>query len=87
MEHTVLAQHVALLEREQEVEHVQAALRAAGNRAGSAVLIEGAAGMGKSRLLDYAAARASELGFRVSGRRRVTRAMRGTTVCTGWPRT
>ena len=59
MEHSALAPPVALLEREHEVEHVRAALKAAGNRAGSAVMIEGAAGMGKSRLLEVAADRAT----------------------------
>jgi DNA-binding CsgD family transcriptional regulator len=55
----------ALLEREHEVERVRGAIRAAGRRAGSVTVIEGAAGMGKSRLLDVARTRATELGFRV----------------------
>ena len=65
MEQSTLARPVALLEREQEVERIRAALRAAGQRAGAALVIEGAAGMGKSRLLDEACARASDLGLRV----------------------
>src|SRR5947209_4005328 len=55
----------ALLEREHEVERIRAAIRAAGQRAGSVTVIEAAAGMGKSRLLDVAQTRAAELGFRV----------------------
>ena len=65
MKQSALARPVALLEREQEVERVRAALRAAGQRAGAALVIEGAAGMGKSRLLEEACARASDLGLRV----------------------
>jgi len=60
-----LAQPAALLEREHELERIVAALRAAGRQAGEAVVIEGSAGMGKSRLLDEARARASELGLGV----------------------
>ena len=55
----------ALLEREDEVERVHTTLRAVGRRAGAALVIEGDAGLGKSRLLQEARARASELGFRV----------------------
>jgi AAA ATPase domain len=55
----------ALLEREQEVERIGATLRAAGQQAGTALVIEGAAGMGKSRLLEEARVRASYLGLRV----------------------
>src|SRR5215510_10440712 len=58
-------QHTALLEREQEVEHLRAALHRAARRAGGAVVIEGAAGIGKSRLLDLAGASAPDLGLRV----------------------
>src|SRR5437764_6018451 len=54
-----------LLEREREVERVRSALRGVGQRAGMTVVIEGDAGMGKSRLLEVARLRASELGFRV----------------------
>jgi DNA-binding CsgD family transcriptional regulator len=60
-----LAQPAALLEREQEVEHVRAALHALGDGTGRALVIEGAPGIGKSRLLGEAQARASALGFRV----------------------
>lgn len=54
-----------LLEREGVVEHVHAALRAVGERAGCVLVIEGAAGIGKSRLLAEARSRATQLGFRV----------------------
>ncbi len=65
MNQSALARPAALLEREHEVERVRAALRAAGQRAGGALVVEGAAGIGKSRLLEEARARASELGLRV----------------------
>ena len=65
MDSSAVAQPAALLEREDELERVRAALRAAGQRAGGALVIEGAAGMGKSRLLEEARARASALGLRV----------------------
>ena len=55
----------ALLEREHEVERIRGAVRAVGQRAGRVVVIEGAAGMGKSRLLEVARVRAAELGLRV----------------------
>src|SRR5688500_13294559 len=59
------ARPAALLEREHEVERVRAALRAVGQRAGGTVIIEGAAGIGKSRLLAEARQRASQSGVRV----------------------
>src|SRR5215469_16441763 len=62
MDESAVAQPAALLEREDELELVRAALRAVGQRAGGVVVIEGAAGMGKSRLLEAARARASDLG-------------------------
>jgi DNA-binding CsgD family transcriptional regulator len=65
MDGGVLTEPAALLEREREVERVGVALRAVGRRAGGAIVIEGAAGMGKSCLLEEARARGSELGFRV----------------------
>ena len=65
MDPSAIAPPVELLEREHEVEHVRAALRAAGKRGGAAVVIEGAAGLGKSRLLELAGLQASELGFRL----------------------
>jgi DNA-binding CsgD family transcriptional regulator len=55
----------ALLEREHEVERVRGAVRGVGQRAGAVVVIEGPAGIGKSRLLDVARVRASDLGLRV----------------------
>ncbi|MGZ4202603.1 MAG: AAA family ATPase, partial [Thermoleophilaceae bacterium] len=64
-----LAQQAVLLEREHEVERVHAALSAVGRRAGGTLVIEGAAGLGKSRLLDAARSRAPELGVRVLGAR------------------
>ena len=65
MDPSAIAPPIELLEREHEVEHVRAALRAAGKRGGAAVVIEGAAGLGKSRLLELAGMQASELGFRL----------------------
>jgi DNA-binding CsgD family transcriptional regulator/tetratricopeptide (TPR) repeat protein len=65
MDGGVLTEPATLLEREREVERVGAALRAVGRRAGGTIVIEGAAGMGKSRLLYEARARASDLGLRV----------------------
>ena len=69
MDRTALASPVALLEREHEVDHIQAALRQTSRRAGSTVVIEGASGLGKSRLVELAGAHASELGFRVRSAR------------------
>jgi hypothetical protein len=69
MDQSALALPDALLEREHEVERVRGAVRAVGQRAGVAVVIEGAAGMGKSRLLEVGLVRASELGLRVLGAR------------------
>jgi DNA-binding CsgD family transcriptional regulator len=65
MEQSALARPAALLEREQEVDRVRAVLRQVGLRAGSVLVIDGAPGMGKSRLLDEAWAAAPELGVRV----------------------
>jgi hypothetical protein len=65
MKQSALARPAALLEREHEVERVRSALRAASQRAGGALVIEGAAGMGKSRLLEETRVRGSELGLRV----------------------
>jgi hypothetical protein len=65
MDSSALVRPAALLEREHELERVRAALRAVGQRAGGALVIEGAAGMGKSRLLEEARVRASDLGLRV----------------------
>jgi DNA-binding CsgD family transcriptional regulator len=55
----------ALLERERELELGHAALRAVGQRDGCVLVIEGTAGIGKSRLLESARSRAAQLGFRV----------------------
>jgi DNA-binding CsgD family transcriptional regulator len=65
MDPLAVAQPAALLEREHEVERVYAALRAVGQQAGVALIIEGAAGIGKSRLLDEARLRAPDLGVTV----------------------
>src|SRR5436305_7324291 len=65
MNQSALVMPDALLEREHEVERVRTALRGVGQRAGMTLVIEGDAGMGKSRLLEVARLRASELGFRV----------------------
>jgi DNA-binding CsgD family transcriptional regulator len=54
-----------LLEREHEVDRVRGAVREVGQQAGAVVVIEGPAGMGKSRLLDVARVRTAELGLRV----------------------
>jgi DNA-binding CsgD family transcriptional regulator/tetratricopeptide (TPR) repeat protein len=59
------AEPAALLEREREVERVRAALRAVRRHAGGTLVIEGAAGIGKSRLLEEARVQASRLGVRV----------------------
>jgi len=53
----------ALLEREHEIDCVRGAVRGVGQRAGTVVVIEGAAGIGKSRLLEVARVRATELGL------------------------
>jgi predicted ATPase len=65
MDQSDLAEPAALLEREHEVERIRAALRAAGRRVGGLLVIEGAAGMRKSRLLAEARVRAADLGVRV----------------------
>jgi DNA-binding CsgD family transcriptional regulator/tetratricopeptide (TPR) repeat protein len=65
MEQSTLARSAALLEREHEVERLRAALRAAGQQAGAVLVIEGAAGMGKSRLLEEARTQAAQFGLRV----------------------
>ncbi len=54
-----------LLEREQELDAVTAALDAAAAGRGGALIVEGPAGIGKTRLLDAARAAAPERGFRV----------------------
>lgn len=69
MDLSVGGEPAALLEREREIERVDAALRAAGRRSGEALAIEGPAGVGKSRLLQVARRNASDLGLRVLGAR------------------
>ena len=69
MDFPAAAEPTALLEREHEIERVRTALRGVGQRAGVSLVIEGAAGIGKSRLLQDARGRASGLGFRVLGAR------------------
>ena len=64
MHGTVVAEPGALLEREHEVERVRGAMRSVGRREGLVIVIEGAAGIGKSRLLEVARTRGSELGYR-----------------------
>ena len=54
MYESALALADALLERDHEVEEVRTAVRAVGQQVGAALMIEGAAGIGKSRLLDLA---------------------------------
>jgi hypothetical protein len=60
-----------MLEREREVDRVRRMLRTVGRREGVVVVIEGAAGIGKSRLLEVGRTTGSALGFRVprAGRR------------------
>ncbi len=65
MNPSALLRPAELLERELELERVRGAMRAVGQRAGKVLVIEGAAGMGKSSLLEEARARASDLGFSV----------------------
>jgi DNA-binding NarL/FixJ family response regulator len=59
MDRSTLVTPDGLLERGREVEHVRAAVRAVGQRGGRALVVEGPAGIGKSRLLEVARARAS----------------------------
>src|SRR3954465_11555455 len=65
MRQSAPAPPAGLLERDDEVERLHAALDAAGLRMGGALVVEGVAGMGKSRLLEEARVRASGLGLRV----------------------
>ena len=65
MDEPALAQPALLLEREPELERLREALRAAGRGAGGALIIEGAAGIGKSRLLEEVRASAPDSGIAV----------------------
>jgi DNA-binding CsgD family transcriptional regulator len=65
MDKPALAQPAALLEREPEVERIRATLQAAGRQTGGTLVIEGAAGIGKSRLLDEVRTSAPDLGISV----------------------
>jgi DNA-binding CsgD family transcriptional regulator len=65
MEQSAPARPAALLEREHEVEQIRAALNAVVRGAGEALVIEGEAGMGKSRLLEETRAWASDVGVRL----------------------
>jgi DNA-binding CsgD family transcriptional regulator len=65
MDLAVAAESGTLLEREHEVELIRAALRGLERREGLVLVVEGAAGIGKSRLLEIATERASRLGLRV----------------------
>jgi predicted ATPase len=65
MQESALAEPPVVLERESDVGSVRAALRAAARGAGGVLVVEGAAGMGKSRLLQEARVWASEFGVGV----------------------
>ena len=65
MEQSLAAERTELLERDRELEQLHVALRGVGRQDGRTLVIEGAAGIGKSRLLDEARARAARLGVRV----------------------
>jgi AAA ATPase domain len=65
MNQSALATPDRLLEREHEIERIRAAIRAVGQRAGRVTVIEGAAGMGKSKLLAHTREHAATRGLRV----------------------
>jgi DNA-binding CsgD family transcriptional regulator len=65
MDERAVPQPAALLEREPELKRLRETLQAAGRRAGRALIIEGAAGIGKSRLLEEVRASASDFGIGV----------------------
>lgn len=58
-----------LLERERELERIAEALEASRSGSGRFILVEGAAGIGKSRLLGAAAEQGRELGMTILGSR------------------
>ena len=60
-----MGQPTALLERDEELETIEAVLGAAWAGTGGVVLIEGEAGAGKTSLLDAAATAAAEMGMLV----------------------
>ena len=65
MDESALGGPTKLLEREPELEQVDAVLHAVGQRAGRVLVIEGPAGIGKSRLLEAGRVRAADLGVHV----------------------
>src|SRR3954453_23930811 len=58
-----------LLERERELEEIEQALARGGSGEGLCLIIEGPAGLGKTRLLDAAHGLAQDEGFRLLGAR------------------
>ena len=65
MNESALVEPAGLLEREHELERVDAALEAVGQRRGRVLVIEGAPGIGKSRLLEAGSLRGIDLGVHV----------------------
>ena len=65
MNESALVEPAGLLERERELERVDAALEAVGQRRGRVLVIEGAPGIGKSRLLEAGSLRGIDLGVHV----------------------
>src|SRR5689334_2097904 len=59
------AEDRAMVERERELEQIDAALERARAGAGSVVVVEGHAGIGKTRLMEVAAGRADRAGLAV----------------------
>ncbi|MGZ4232893.1 MAG: helix-turn-helix transcriptional regulator [Solirubrobacteraceae bacterium] len=65
MDQQLVVESTTLLDREHEVERVRTAVRAAGQRAGGVLAIEGPPGIGKSRLLLEAKSRAQQRGLQI----------------------
>jgi len=65
MGESALAGPTELLERDQELERVDALLKDVGRQAGRVLVIEGPPGIGKSRLVEAGRARATDLGVHV----------------------
>ncbi|MGZ4184506.1 MAG: AAA family ATPase, partial [Solirubrobacteraceae bacterium] len=65
MDRQLVVESTTLLDREHEVERVRTAVRAAGQRAGGVLAIEGPPGIGKSRLLLEAKSRAQQRGLQI----------------------